>query len=180
MCCCPSYQNTVYGHTEFCHGDGGGRTYTENTFCFHFAILCTSNPFKLFPRLTGHTTSFHNHQVQLFNALSVSLLVKKQGLILFIVFDMGSVQYKCLFWPTDPDFLLCNVISGLGKILRKRLGGDKKVLFSSAVKCRGGKKQKWRNYCMIQTWELRSCSTRHWRELALGHKTKVVFVGNTC
>lgn len=70
----------------------------------------------------------------------MSLLVKKQGLILFIIFDMGSVQYKCLFWPTDPDFLLCNVISGLGKILRKRLGGDKKVLFSSAVKCRGGEK----------------------------------------
>lgn len=170
---------TQFIHTESCHGDGVGRTYTENTCCFLFTILCTSNPFKLFPRLTGDNTSFHNHQVQLFNALSVSLLVKKQGLILFIIFDMGSVQYKCLFWPTDPDFLLCNVISGLGRTLRKRLGGDKKVLFSSAVKCKGGKSRNVEiiAWCRLGSWEA-AAPDSVWA--VLGLKTKVAFVGNTC
>lgn len=77
---------------------------TQKIFFFVFTILCTSDSFKLFPRLTGGNTYFHNHQVQLFNALSVSLLVKKQRFILFIIFDTGSVRVNACFGPLNVIF----------------------------------------------------------------------------
>lgn len=66
-----------------------GKSLYRKYFCFLFAILCTSDSFKLFPRLTGGNTYFHNGSMKLFNALSVFLLVKKQRFILLSFLTWG-------------------------------------------------------------------------------------------
>lgn len=78
--------------------------------------------------------------MKLFNALFVFLLVKKQGVILFIIFNMGSVPMNACFGPLIVIFFIVVQFQGW-EIFRKRLGGDKKLEFSGVVKCKG-KKQK--------------------------------------
>lgn len=74
------------GMQSLCGGGWRGKSPHRKYFCFLFAILCTSDSVKLFPRLTGANTYFHNGQMKLFNVLSVFLLVKKQRFVLFYHF----------------------------------------------------------------------------------------------
>ena len=94
------------GMQSLCDGGWKGKSLHRKYFCFLFAILCTSDSFKLFPRLTGGNTYFHKGQMTLFNALSVFLLVKKQHFILFIIFNMASVHMNACFGPLIVTFFI--------------------------------------------------------------------------
>ena len=76
LCCYSSHNNTVSMYAKFM-GRRTEESPNEKYFCFSFTVLCTSASCKLFPKLTGGNTYFHNGQVKLFKVLSAFFLVKE-------------------------------------------------------------------------------------------------------
>lgn len=107
---------TPFTDMQFCDGVGGGCSIfcTENTFCFLFTTPLV--PLTLSNCFPGLQVATPISIITRFNYLMhyLFLFVSRNSSLFCLSFLTRGVFVECLFWPTERDFLLCKVISGLG------------------------------------------------------------------